>query len=193
MRQLAQPVAVITAPIHSTDADLSTHDHGATLSSFTSIALSPIPLVAFSLRLPSRMAAHLQRSPAGFAPSSSAATFAIHLLAGTSEGEGLSKLFARQGPSPTDAPTSPPAFFPRGLFDRLRSPEASLGRLDCRLVGRLPLTGLGDVGGATMAEGDPAAESELFVGAVEACELTRPDGEALPLLYHRQGYTKPHR
>ncbi|KAG6329480.1 hypothetical protein ID866_9609, partial [Astraeus odoratus] len=33
--------------------------HGATLSSFTSIALDPYPLVAFSLRIPSRMATAL--------------------------------------------------------------------------------------------------------------------------------------
>ncbi|WVQ81418.1 hypothetical protein IAT38_003542 [Cryptococcus sp. DSM 104549] len=57
MRNVAQPVAVAVAsvppssPLHGVAAY-----HGATLTSFTSLTLHPTPLVAFSLRLPSRMA-----------------------------------------------------------------------------------------------------------------------------------------
>jgi len=40
----------------------STAFHGATLSSFTSLTLHPQPLVAFSLRLPSRLADYLRPS-----------------------------------------------------------------------------------------------------------------------------------
>ncbi|KAI0091581.1 flavin reductase like domain-containing protein [Irpex rosettiformis] len=84
LRDTAQPVAVVTSlmpvwdPLHasypSTQVHAPTHDsegpashkhsqdpkhakfHGATLSSFSSIAMDPHPLIAFSLRIPSRMA-----------------------------------------------------------------------------------------------------------------------------------------
>ncbi len=72
MRHCAQPVAIITTYLHApetSEAGLEgrqhgppgsgprahTLVHGATLSSFTSVSLDP-PLVAFSLRLPSRLA-----------------------------------------------------------------------------------------------------------------------------------------
>ncbi|WWD06677.1 hypothetical protein V865_004771 [Kwoniella europaea PYCC6329] len=57
MRNVAQPVAIAvtcvpsTSPLHG-----KARYHGATLTSFTSLTLYPHPLVAFSLRLPSRMA-----------------------------------------------------------------------------------------------------------------------------------------
>lgn len=52
-----QPVAVAVASVPPTSplAPLAKY-HGATLTSFTSLTLHPRPLVAFSLRLPSRMA-----------------------------------------------------------------------------------------------------------------------------------------
>ncbi|OXM78088.1 hypothetical protein C364_04023 [Cryptococcus neoformans Bt63] len=57
MRNVAQPVAVAVASVPPTSplAPLAKY-HGATLTSFTSLTLHPRPLVAFSLRLPSRMA-----------------------------------------------------------------------------------------------------------------------------------------
>ncbi|KAF9078026.1 flavin reductase like domain-containing protein [Rhodocollybia butyracea] len=57
LRETAQPVAVITSIIHphSTRSTSVSQFHGATLSSFTSISMDPHPLVAFSLRIPSRM------------------------------------------------------------------------------------------------------------------------------------------
>ncbi|WVO15322.1 hypothetical protein L204_102978 [Cryptococcus depauperatus] len=57
MRNVAQPVAiaVATTPPSSSPTPVAKY-HGATLTSFTSLTLHPRPLVAFSLRLPSRMA-----------------------------------------------------------------------------------------------------------------------------------------
>ncbi|WWC64090.1 uncharacterized protein I303_106697 [Kwoniella dejecticola CBS 10117] len=57
MRNVAQPVAiaVTSVPLESNLHGKSKY-HGATLTSFTSLTLYPHPLVAFSLRLPSRMA-----------------------------------------------------------------------------------------------------------------------------------------
>ena len=55
MRTSAQPVAVITTNLSKINDDESKEQyvHGATLSSFTTVSLDP-PLVAFSLRIPSR-------------------------------------------------------------------------------------------------------------------------------------------
>lgn len=59
-----QAVAIAVTRVPDPDASGSRY-HGATLSSFTSLTLHPHPLVAFSLRLPSRMADYLRpdRSP----------------------------------------------------------------------------------------------------------------------------------
>jgi len=74
-------------------------DHGATVSSFVSIALSPQPLVAFALRLPSRLATFLQNA------SHEKPTFRIHLLG--QDQEQLARAFARQPPPPQKAVPSP--------------------------------------------------------------------------------------
>ncbi|TFY64656.1 hypothetical protein EVJ58_g2475 [Rhodofomes roseus] len=56
------PAASSSAP--KTTSSPHSRFHGATLSSFTSIALDPHPLVAFSLRIPSRMATSLSSAHA---------------------------------------------------------------------------------------------------------------------------------
>ncbi|KAK8843359.1 hypothetical protein IAR55_007016 [Kwoniella newhampshirensis] len=57
MRNVAQPVAIaVTSVPSSSPLHPLARYHGATLTSFTSLTLHPHPLVAFSLRLPSRMA-----------------------------------------------------------------------------------------------------------------------------------------
>ncbi|KAL9938136.1 hypothetical protein V8E36_002759 [Tilletia maclaganii] len=69
MRQVAQPVAVITAHLPPSSSPSANEEHrpplvhGATVSSFTTISMNP-PLVAFSLRSPSRLANALQSHPA---------------------------------------------------------------------------------------------------------------------------------
>ncbi|POW05116.1 hypothetical protein PSHT_10954 [Puccinia striiformis] len=57
MRGLSYPVTVVTVELE--DGDL----HGATVSSFSSIALDPEPLISISLRRPSRLASHLILKP----------------------------------------------------------------------------------------------------------------------------------
>ncbi|WVR09103.1 hypothetical protein IAU60_006165 [Kwoniella sp. DSM 27419] len=57
MRNVAQPVAIAVGAVPpSSPMYGKAKYHGATLTSFTSLTLHPHPLVAFSLRLPSRMA-----------------------------------------------------------------------------------------------------------------------------------------
>ncbi|KAL7421457.1 hypothetical protein Q5752_004343 [Cryptotrichosporon argae] len=61
MRHVAQPVAVAVTISPS-------GPHGATLTSLTSLSLHPVPLIAFSLRLPSRLAALIRPDPRGPPP-----------------------------------------------------------------------------------------------------------------------------
>jgi flavin reductase (DIM6/NTAB) family NADH-FMN oxidoreductase RutF len=67
LRQVAQPVTVLTTgspPGQPPASNSSTLQfHGATVSSFASIAFEPTPIVAFALRLPSRMADRLSLIP----------------------------------------------------------------------------------------------------------------------------------
>lgn len=95
------------------------------MSSFVSIALAPTPIVAFALRLPSRLASYLNGNnyrsrsdgPKSGSPliDGSAAplppTFKIHLL--SEEQENLARAFARQPPLPHRAiPSRPPPSSP---------------------------------------------------------------------------------
>ncbi|ORY26250.1 flavin reductase like domain-domain-containing protein [Naematelia encephala] len=71
MRDVPQHVAIAvtsvphesSSPSSSSSSSTKSKYHGTTLSSFTSLTLHPYPLVAFSIRLPSRMADYLRSSP----------------------------------------------------------------------------------------------------------------------------------
>ncbi|WVW79273.1 hypothetical protein I302_101240 [Kwoniella bestiolae CBS 10118] len=113
MRNVAQPVAIAVtcvppnSPLHG-----KAKYHGATLTSFTSLTLYPHPLVAFSLRLPSRMADclrpyrthgdHQQRqsSPSSSSTDSSASLQQERIMNGSLENTHL--------PSPRNGITLPP-------------------------------------------------------------------------------------
>ncbi|GAA5939806.1 hypothetical protein JCM3775_001634 [Rhodotorula graminis] len=227
-RRVAQPVAVITAHIPSSTAtspapsagtasEEPLHNHGATLSSLASISLSP-PLVSFSLRLPSRLAAFLST------PTTSARgdahpvepTFRVHLL--STRQEPLARAFARQAPLPAKAQPSPPpssspptspdpgaplspsapppmAQIDPALFAELE--RTGLGSLDCRVVQRLPLSPLGagpaGVGveeQASVGVEDDQPRSELFIARVESVKLgeAEVDEGETALLYWDQQY-----
>lgn len=190
MRSVAQPVAVVTCRLQDSTPGDTEHDHGATLSSLSSISLSP-PIVAFSLRLPSRLASHLTSTSAA---SRTAPTFSVHLL--SLEQEDVARAFARQPPLPEKAVPSPelspsaPAceatsktpHFSSALFDQVRT--NSLGELRCRVVKRLNLHELETIGGegedfdpnsikgeAHSSTDEAGPRSELFLARVESVRL----------------------
>ncbi len=189
MRQVAQPVAIVTCSLPPSTLP----NHGATLSSLSSISLSP-PLVAFSLRLPSTLASFLQPPKGGgcgFASCSMSAAvplppvqelpkFTVHLLSG--EQEAVARAFARQRPIATDT-TPPPEeattpdqpqptndAFPSELFEQLQA--GSLGAMECTILKALPLKEFA----GTQKSGD-AEESELFLARVDNVVL--PEGTEL--------------
>lgn len=227
-RRVAQPVAVITAHIPSAGSPSSTqgartasdepqHNHGATLSSLASISLSP-PLVSFSLRLPSRLAAFLSTptAPAAAGAHPAEPTFRVHLL--STRQEPLARAFARQAPLPAKAQPSPPpssttpapsapgappsaaaapvlAHFDPALFAELE--RTGLGSLDCRVVQRVPLSPLGAGSAGLSGDEDALADvdedqprSELFIARVEGVRLgeAEMDEGETALLYWDQQY-----
>lgn len=217
MRKVAQPVAVITCNLHdpselrkpgerkldyvvaegedAKDPDPRMHkDHGATVSSFVSISLSPSPLVAFALRLPSRLAALLNSDKLS---TRDLPSINIHLL--SEQQESLARAFARQPTKPQEAtyldPKPSPTFepFPQRLFDELE--QQSLGKLQCTIIGSVPLQEpltavLGPGLAALDAEPGKAnpiqATSQLFIA--EALEVKVNGLEQKPLLYCHQAY-----
>jgi flavin reductase (DIM6/NTAB) family NADH-FMN oxidoreductase RutF len=181
-------------------------DHGATVSSFVSIALSPAPLVAFALRLPSRLASHLNHASSSVGRRSNTpkpqAVFRIHLL--SQEQENLARAFARQPllpqkATPSSAASSVVTFapFPKELFQELE--ETSLGSLDCTVTGRVHLTdplpsaiGVQAESYAGSSDLDSSfdasqATSQLFIAKVLKAR-TGGEGKRKPLLYCGQNY-----
>jgi len=199
LRETAQPVAVVTSlmpPIHSQSHSFF---HGATLSSFTSIAMSPHHLVAFSLRVPSRMATTLAHLP--LESSAPPTHMVINLLAAPQAH--TATLFSRPDvyPRPFEDPRVQWSLSPDG-FPVL---HGCLGALSCRVVGApWPLNDLAALGDKLTHKTEEATDaidvgdvqSELFIAQVMRVEdvpkledLTDDTLPALPLVYHRRGYT----
>jgi len=184
LRETAQPVAVVTSNLQHSP----TH-HGATLSSFTSIAMDPYPLISFSLRIPSRMATALKA-----ADSHSKSHMVINVLSAAQESTAVR--FSRPDLYPEPFSSIPYLLSEEGLPVL----EGCLGALSCRLVkGSWPLHNLEFIEGRTesanreaMLEGN-GVTSELFLARVIRVEtlpfIGDDDLRTLPLLYHRRGYT----
>lgn len=191
LRETAQPVAVVTSLMPSSEKAGHAF-HGATLSSFTSIAMDPHPLVTFALRLPSRMATalHLTRSDMP-------AHMVVNLL--SADQASLAVTFSRPDLHPNPFSALRYTLTEEGLPVL----EGSLGALSCKLVSpAVPLHDLdflgrpGTVGGKCKPRQlDEGVASELFIARVLRVEtLVSKNGEedtprTLPLLYHRRGYT----
>ena len=186
-RRTAQSVAVVTVKMPAKNGQC--HYHGATLSSFTSIAMEPYPLVSFALRVPSRLAAALRESFPG-APS----YMVINLLA--AEQASVAQKFSRPDLHPKPFHDLPYSLTQEGIPVLL----GCLGSISCELVSRpLPLhdlkflEGLGRGGGECASRMGGVISSELFIARVRRVEETQAaeqDGNGTqPLLYRRRGYT----
>jgi hypothetical protein len=179
--------------------------HGATLSSFTSISMAPHNLVAFSLRVPSRMAASL--ADLSSSPSSSARVhMVVNLLSAPQTHAAV--LFSRPDLHPR--PFEDPGIEWSLSRDGLPVLHGSLGALSCRVVGAPwplnDLAALGDELSSSRAKRNTCddveaggVESELFIAQVLRVEDVPPVAgveareddaiRTLPLVYHRRSYT----
>ena len=189
LRDSAQSVAIVTShmPLENR-AGPHSEFHGATLSSFSSIALDPHPLVAFSLRMPSRMATSLQNSDY-----SKPSHMIINILSACQAATAIRFANARLHPHP----------FAETRYslteDGLPILHDSLGAISCKLVSPpKQLHGLDAFGleGGNEREKEwngPGVASALFIARVTRVEKVPTDDvnnplRTLPLIYHRQGY-----
>lgn len=214
MRGSAQPVAIVSAflPEDSSHAQ-PRFIHAATLSSFTTVSLAP-PLVAFSIRQPSRIADALRAGAAvlegeGAAPLPTDAVrhrsmephFLVHLL--SSEQSPISDYFAQPGAQPYEIgadviqeghPFSTHPMQPSEAVDGQLVLREALGTMACSLVYQLDLTSPDLHGTSDFASGKHANEvgSVLFLAQIHAVEQG-PDSPTprRPLVYWNQKYCKP--
>ncbi|KAG1732370.1 flavin reductase like domain-containing protein [Suillus lakei] len=213
LRETAQPVAVVTSTLPDHETTPRSHSsvqgqknvpsifHGATLSSFTSIALDPHPLVAFSLRVPSRMAlalnAHAAKPQTQMSPH-----MVVNILSAAQPH--IARLFSNPNLHPSPFAESGVQW--TRSADGLPVIKGALGALSCTVVGRsLPLSDTrwlhpsmeeweADV---QQVEGGSGLASELFIARVLRVEdVQEPEGQlennilrTLPLLYHQRAYT----
>lgn len=189
LRETAQPVAVVTSlmPKEHLSGSHSSF-HGATLSSFSSIAMEPHPLVAFSIRIPSRMATSLKTAHLDV-PSH----LVINILSANQANVAVH--FSRPDLHPHPFTSISHTLTHEGL----PIIQGSLGGLSCRLVATSwPLHDLGGLktgqrSDDSVWQGDGVA-SELFIAEVTRVESVggvEGDDESLrtlPLLYHRRAY-----
>ncbi|KAI7941471.1 hypothetical protein MJO29_013545 [Puccinia striiformis f. sp. tritici] len=168
MRGLSYPVTVVTVELE--DGDL----HGATVSSFSSIALDPKPLISISLRRPSRLASHLILKPLQ--------SFSIYLLQHHPVTIDIATLFSR----PKDR-ISPAVFH---SLDQI-----CLARLDCQVLHNINLSELvvdhttqKDISNQNFTTGNG---STLFIAQVirSNWSTTIDNQEIRPLMYHNRSYT----
>ncbi|KAK0189256.1 flavin reductase like domain-containing protein [Armillaria mellea] len=165
MRRAAQPVAVVTALTRE-----SYRYHGATLSSFTSIALDPHPLVAFSLRMPSRLANAIKTIP----PNPSTPHLVVNILAEHQPHRAEDFVNATEN-----------------MWDRISHTlsEEGIPTISCRLVASpVPLHDLD-----FLESGAPVLSSELYLARVLRVEKVDQEAglehEVLPLIYRHRTYT----
>ena len=189
LRETAQPVAVVTSILDIDDRHNASPDcippgrahpfHGATLSSFSSIALDPHPLVSFSLRIPSRLAVSLK---AYKERQRSDTHMVVNIL--SCQQQDVAVRFSR-----ADIYEDPFKDTEYHLTDDgLPVLTGSLGALTCSLVQCIPLHELCTSEVHTHKMGDRGVISELFISRVLRVEDTRRPNDASPLLYHHREY-----
>lgn len=180
--------------------------HGATLSSFTSIAMYPYPLISFALRTPARMADLLRPlTKEGQKSSTSNASFIpkIHLVINllASHQAHLAIHFSRPRSS---WPSSPPSSIRHTLpADYSATAEGipvlhnTLGALCCTLVNSFPLDTTHSepthVSPSSVSSSTPPKTSELFIARVMSVLSSHQSPEYFgkelsPLVYHKQQY-----
>ncbi|PWN51261.1 hypothetical protein IE53DRAFT_305139, partial [Violaceomyces palustris] len=185
MRSSAQPVSIIASFLpeeeggkghagrNSSPTSPSARQgrlvHGATLSSFSSISLSP-PLISFSLKTPSRMADALIRGSSSGEPH-----FILNVLshlqadaAAAFSRPGLVPFLHDQDPSDKAHPFEAQETFPSTHAGGIPVFRKSLGSLACSVVNLLDLSKV--EGGVPASASNGNGTSILFIARVHAIE-----------------------
>ncbi len=162
LRETGQPVAVVTSllPVDGDDGQSSSlrRFHGATLSSFSSIALDPHPLIAFSLKFPSRMANSLKALTSDAAPSENPSMVLNLLSSGQAR---TAAVFAHPDLHPEPFKSTEYTLSQDGLPIL----SGSLGALSCSVLECIPLHTLCESADEQASTSGPV--SELFISRVQ--------------------------
>lgn len=176
MAKSAQPVAVVLVQLPDRGGL-----HGATLSSFTTLSLSP-PLVAFSLKTPSRTADALLASQSSEAPHFTLSILSARQadLAAQLAKPGL-KAYIKDSAS-SSHPLAKVELAPSAAAGVPRVP--GLGSMACSLVGRLRLGDSDqDTHAAVKAAQSLSLDQRLALGAHgDPAQAGKPEGESWLLI-----------
>jgi len=185
LRNVAQPVAVVTTFMRGDSESTKATFHGATLSSFTSIAMDPYPLITFAIRIPSRMATSLDAAASDSLQDPSAPPhMVVNLL--SAQQASIATKFSRPDlhPQPFDSVAY------KLTEEGIPMLDGSLGALSCKLVTRaIPLHDLSLLRDRDSSDVVPRKEdgaSELFIARVLRVESMSE--RTLPLVYYRRSY-----
>ncbi|KAG8757463.1 hypothetical protein FRC14_002027 [Serendipita sp. 396] len=192
MLRCAQPVAVVTTRIEGKASEpfQGENFHGATISSFSSIAMYPYPTVSFSLQLPSRLASTLRAampSPVEHDCGSVRPHLVINLL--SSKQESLARRFSRPDiyPHPFKGLEETQVLMTSEGQPYLRD---NLGSMSCSILKSIPLTLGHSLGVLDGDEGQVHSlrGSELFIARVNRIEYTGEGISHSPLIYHERTF-----
>lgn len=192
MRESAQPVALVTTFLPPSDDHPPTGTrlvHGATLSSFSSISLSP-PLLSFAMQTPSRLSQALQHPTS----TSHKGHFVLNLLA-THQAQ-LAHAYARPGLQPLPFPptrSGTNTTHPLLAHDILPTEQANgvprltnaLGSFVCHIVDQINLSHYNN--SATIE--NASAPSILYIAQIT--HVFRSTAGHQPLLYYHQHFVQP--
>jgi len=188
LRDVAQPVAVVTAFMRGDSESTKATFHGATLSSFTSIAMDPYPLITFALRIPSRMATCLDATASDSLQDPSA-PLASHMVVNLLSAQQASVATKFSRPDLHPQPFDSVAY--KLTEEGIPMLDGSLGALSCKLATRaIPLHDIGLLRDRDSSSAVPRKEdgaSELFIARVLRVESMSE--RTLPLVYYRRSYT----
>jgi flavin reductase (DIM6/NTAB) family NADH-FMN oxidoreductase RutF len=146
--------------------------------------MDPYPLIAFALRMPSRMASSLDAAQPG-----QASHMVVNFL--SAEQASISVKFSRPDLYPEPFSSIPYSLSEEGL----PIIDDALGAISCKVVSKaIPLHDLELLKGESSEKMKPLLEdcpsSKLFIAHVTRVESSPSDDEdRLPLLYHRRQYT----
>lgn len=209
MLQAAQPVVVVTTRFRegggvfrvpedenhnergndSTCRDDSNMSHGATLSSFASVAMHPYPIVSFSLQLPSRLAAALITMRNTVHRNQDLPDFVINIL--SSKQADLAHRFSRPDLHPHPFRSLPPDRY--SFVDGQPVLSGSIGSISCTVISSINLQTLED-SMTTSPRNTAKVErtSNLFLAKVLRIEgfhepKENEEGNS-PLVYHQKKF-----
>ncbi|KIJ90702.1 hypothetical protein K443DRAFT_15010 [Laccaria amethystina LaAM-08-1] len=147
LREAAQPVAVVTSFMPPNSSSTLYPFHITMLSSFTSIAMDPYPLIAFALHMPSQMASSLDAAQPG-----QASHMVLNLL--SAKQASISVKFSRPDLYPEPFSSIPYLLLEEGLpiIDDV------LGAISCKVVSKaIPLHNL------ELLKGESSDEQSLLI------------------------------